>query len=65
MHGADTALVNMEICTFLPSILGTPYRILVANQGADVVAAFTFDPGAAHAGLHRHLRGRPVLSPRR
>ena len=54
MHGADTALVNMEICTFLPSIAGTPYRILVANQGADVVAAFTFDPGAralAFAGI--------------
>ena len=46
MHGADTALGNMEICTFLPSISGTPYRILVANQGADVVTAFTFDPGA-------------------
>jgi len=46
MHGADTALVNMEICTFLPCIAGTPYRILVANQGADVVTAFTFDPGA-------------------
>ena len=46
MHGPDTALANMEICTFLPSISGTPYRILVANQGADMVTAFTFDPGA-------------------
>jgi DNA-binding beta-propeller fold protein YncE len=46
MHGTDTALVNMEICTFLPSSSGAPYRILVANQGADVVTAFTFDPGA-------------------
>ena len=39
MHGADAALVNMEICTFLPSISGTPYRILVADQGADVVTS--------------------------
>ena len=46
MHGPDTALVNMEICTFLPSISGTAYRILVANQGADVVTEFTFDSGA-------------------
>jgi hypothetical protein len=46
MHGAETELLNMEICTFLPRSSGTPYRILVANQGADVVTAFTFDPGA-------------------
>ena len=45
MRGPDTALVNMEICTFLPNISGAPYRILVANQGADMVTEFTFDPG--------------------
>ena len=63
MHGAATALVNMDICTFLPSISGTPYRILVADQGADMVTLFAFDPEATDAGLHRRLRGRPVLSP--
>jgi DNA-binding beta-propeller fold protein YncE len=44
-HGADIVLGNMEICTFLPTVSGSPYRILVANQGADMVTAFTFDPG--------------------
>ena len=51
MHGADTALVTMELCTFLPSSSGTPYRILAANQGADMVTAFTFDPGARTLAL--------------
>ena len=46
MRGADSPLGNVEICTFLPTISGTPYRILVANQGADVVTPFAFDPEA-------------------
>lgn len=45
-RGADSSLGNVEICTFLPTIVGTPYRILVANQGADAVTAFAFDPEA-------------------
>jgi len=44
VHGTGTALVTMELCTFLAGT-GTAYRLLVANQGADMVTAFTFDPG--------------------
>jgi hypothetical protein len=40
---SDASLGNAEMCTFLPTAPGTPYSVLVANQGADAVARFEFD----------------------
>jgi len=40
---SDASLGNAEMCTFLPTAHGTPYRLLVANQGADAVSRFEFD----------------------
>jgi 6-phosphogluconolactonase (cycloisomerase 2 family) len=44
LAGNDPPLENVEMCTFLPMRPGLPYRILAANQAADVVTAFDFDP---------------------
>ncbi len=37
-------LAGLDLCTFLPTASGKPYRILVVDQGADAVPSFEFDP---------------------
>jgi len=44
LRGAGVGLGNPEMCTFLPGSPVNPYRILVADQGSDVVAEHEFDP---------------------
>jgi hypothetical protein len=39
---SDVSIRNAELCTFLPSAPGMPYRVLVANQGAGLVSSFVF-----------------------
>jgi hypothetical protein len=39
----NVSLGNVEMCTFLPTSPGKPYRILGANQAADTVTEFEFD----------------------
>ena len=36
-------LASMDICKFLPTAPGEPYRILVVDQGADAITLFEFD----------------------
>jgi 6-phosphogluconolactonase (cycloisomerase 2 family) len=43
LKGAGVALASVDMCTFLPTISGEPYRILVADQGADALLSFEFD----------------------
>lgn len=45
LRAADASLGNAELCSILPAALGNQYRILVANQGADVVNSFVFNAG--------------------
>ena len=42
LAASDASLGSAEMSTFLPSAPGTPYRVLVTNQGADVVSTFEF-----------------------
>jgi hypothetical protein len=42
LRAADASLGNAELCTVLPAS-GQSFRILVANQGADVVNTFVFN----------------------
>ncbi len=41
---SGVALAGIDLCTFLPTAPGKPYRILVVDQGADAVPSFEFDP---------------------
>jgi DNA-binding beta-propeller fold protein YncE len=51
LRGTDIFLGNVEICRVLPHVPGKPYRILLVNQGADLVSAFEFDPVAHSLSL--------------
>jgi hypothetical protein len=54
LHSAGGMLDTVETNTILPAAPGRPWRILAANQGADIVAAFDFDAEAgtlAFAGI--------------
>lgn len=54
LRSAGDALNGVEACTILPAASGRPYRILAANQAADLVPAFDFDATAgtlAFAGV--------------
>jgi hypothetical protein len=54
LHSAGGMLDTVETNTILPAAPGRPWRILAANQGADTVPAFDFDPEAgtlAFAGI--------------
>ena len=44
LRSPDASLSAVEMTAFLPTIPGEPYRLLAANQGSDVIAAFAFDP---------------------
>jgi hypothetical protein len=46
LRGVGSSLANMEICKFLPAMSARRYRILVADQGADVIPSFEFDAQA-------------------
>lgn len=41
--GAGIALAAVDMCVFLRTGPGQPYRILVVDQGADALASFAFD----------------------
>lgn len=43
LKGTSVSLGNVEMCTFVPTPPGRPYRILGANQAADTVTEFEFD----------------------
>jgi hypothetical protein len=43
-HGSGPAMEYVEMCTVLPGSPDGTYRILAANQGADVVSEFNLDP---------------------
>jgi glycosyltransferase involved in cell wall biosynthesis/DNA-binding beta-propeller fold protein YncE len=43
-RSSDSSFGAMEMCTILPALPGRPFRILAADQSADIVLAFDFDP---------------------
>ncbi|HEY1473330.1 MAG TPA: hypothetical protein VGF53_04535 [Pseudolabrys sp.] len=47
LGGADGSLGALESCTILPAPPGGPFRILAADQAADIVLAIDFDPQQA------------------